>query len=74
MSLSSIEQFSEDPRKHIELVRGVILESPRVGARHFLAARRLAETLERSGLVSFLKEGGRSRECVVRVLPDAEGI
>jgi hypothetical protein len=52
--LSSIEQFSEDPRKHIELVRGVILESPRAGARHFLAARRLAEILERSGLVSFL--------------------
>jgi Uma2 family endonuclease len=50
--LSSIEQFSEDPRKHIELVRGVILESPRVGARHFLVARRLTEILECSGLVS----------------------
>jgi Uma2 family endonuclease len=48
----TLAEYVRDPRKHTELVDGRILESPRVGAAHRNAARRLANTLERAGLAA----------------------
>jgi Uma2 family endonuclease len=46
----TLADYMRDPRSHTELVDGRILQSPRVGAAHRGAARRLAHTLEQAGL------------------------
>ena len=43
-------EYARDPRKHIELVDGQIVESPRVGPLHVRTAWALADVLRAAGL------------------------